>query len=725
MPAEWSPRQRSVLGERGSPPGCRFRWPGERLVAEPIQRCAASRAWKGSSATDAPSAADYASSRAPSVRAPTWDPSDEGLAFHWPDPLASRSIRDDLRMEDHRGAGSAVGAAIMTLAGGGAVAWLLAAATPGNHLPGWPVWPLVIVAFVGGYVMVRSSGRWSPWRVTVTQISPRAADASGQPRGSDEDKRVAVFTAQEEIENFRRRGSAPTDPLPGVSIGSLEAQPAPRQREGQIVVGELPGAPPAFVEREAVDRLAAAFEAGGGVAVVSALTGQRGAGKTQVAAAYARQAVNDGVDLVAWVSAEDDSRLLAGLEEVARRLGVADPEGDSEISAGRLRDTLAERSHPGILVLDNARKPEAVRPYLPATGAMRVIITSTDRAFAVLGTDIAVDRFDRAQSLAYLARRTDLSDHAGAEAVADELDDLPLALAQAASVIELQGLSYNVYLERLHAMPLEEMLPRQRADAYPHAVARAVLLSVEAVEEADDTALVSRALAATALLATDGVSRRVLGEILGVSDSYHRMDQALSRLVESSLAVWTADRDGIVMHRLVARAIRERLQRTGEFTARIAETTAGLQKLLVDENQAWEQLQASGELLGHAIDLWAHIVAASDRGVLTPSEFQTLPPLAHWTVRHLRATVQLSRAVDIGRAVLAASERVLGPEHPDTLTSRNNLAGVYESAGQLEEAIALYKQTLGDSERVLGPHTRHAEVAEQPRRRLRVGGQAS
>jgi hypothetical protein len=40
---------------------------------------------------------------------------------------------------------------------------------------------------------------------------------------------------------------------------------------------------------------------------------------------------------------------------------------------------------------------------------------------------------------------------------------------------------------------------------------------------------------------------------------------------------------------------------------------------------------------------------------------------------------------------------------PDTLASRNNLAGAYESAGRLAEAIPLYEATLTEYERVLGP----------------------
>ncbi|MEU3622492.1 tetratricopeptide repeat protein, partial [Amycolatopsis coloradensis] len=59
-------------------------------------------------------------------------------------------------------------------------------------------------------------------------------------------------------------------------------------------------------------------------------------------------------------------------------------------------------------------------------------------------------------------------------------------------------------------------------------------------------------------------------------------------------------------------------------------------------------------------------------------------------------------SVDPGHT-LADSERVLGPDHPNTLTSRNNLAGAYQAAGDVGRAIPLYEAALADSERVLGP----------------------
>jgi hypothetical protein len=46
---------------------------------------------------------------------------------------------------------------------------------------------------------------------------------------------------------------------------------------------------------------------------------------------------------------------------------------------------------------------------------------------------------------------------------------------------------------------------------------------------------------------------------------------------------------------------------------------------------------------------------------------------------------------------------VLGPEHPATLSSRNNLAAGYRDLGRYQEAVELDEETLAIMERVLGP----------------------
>lgn len=62
-----------------------------------------------------------------------------------------------------------------------------------------------------------------------------------------------------------------------------------------------------------------------------------------------------------------------------------------------------------------------------------------------------------------------------------------------------------------------------------------------------------------------------------------------------------------------------------------------------------------------------------------------------------------AEAIPLVEATLTDRERLLGPDHPDTLMSRNNLAVVYRAAGRTAEAIRLLAATLTDSERVLGP----------------------
>jgi serine/threonine protein kinase len=60
------------------------------------------------------------------------------------------------------------------------------------------------------------------------------------------------------------------------------------------------------------------------------------------------------------------------------------------------------------------------------------------------------------------------------------------------------------------------------------------------------------------------------------------------------------------------------------------------------------------------------------------------------------ATKQLQQALDLRR-------RVLGPEHPDTLTSRARLADVFDLSGKYAQAEALHSQNLEIRRRLLGP----------------------
>ncbi|MCL2584685.1 MAG: hypothetical protein FWE35_19750, partial [Streptosporangiales bacterium] len=268
----------------------------------------------------------------------------------------------------------------------------------------------------------------------------------------------------------------------------------------------MPQEPTAFQPREglaeALDR-----QPENRVRVVFAVTGIRGVGKTQAAAAYARRRMAEGWRLVAWVDASSEASLLAGLAQTAAAAGIGDPDGDAHQLAAGVRRLLESDGERRLVVFDNAVDLDVLRQFLPAAGAARVIVTSSRQSAAGLGSPVPVDVFGEQEALAFLAERTGLGDEAGARALAAELGYLPLGLSQAAALIARERLDYGTYLGRLRALPVAGYLARAEGDAYPYRLAEAVELSLRAVEEHDLSGACGRLMGLVSVLAETGVPR--------------------------------------------------------------------------------------------------------------------------------------------------------------------------------------------------------------------------
>ena len=92
----------------------------------------------------------------------------------------------------------------------------------------------------------------------------------------------------------------------------------------------------------------------------------------------------------------------------------------------------------------------------------------------------------------------------------------------------------------------------------------------------------------------------------------------------------------------------------------------------------------------------------SQERVLGPDHFDT--PTARNNLAGAYEDVgRFGEAIELFERVLADRERVLGPDHPDTLATCNNLAVAYHSAGRFGEAIELCERVLFERERLLGP----------------------
>ena len=61
-----------------------------------------------------------------------------------------------------------------------------------------------------------------------------------------------------------------------------------------------------------------------------------------------------------------------------------------------------------------------------------------------------------------------------------------------------------------------------------------------------------------------------------------------------------------------------------------------------------------------------------------------------------------AKALRLFRELLPDQERVLGPDHPYTLTTRHNIATWTGQSGDAAKALRLFRDLLPDQERVLG-----------------------
>ncbi len=226
-------------------------------------------------------------------------------------------------------------------------------------------------------------------------------------------------------------------------------------------------------------------------------------------------------------------------------------------------------------------------------------------------------------------------------------------------------------------------------------------MSLDRLETEDPTGRTNQVLRVLAVLSPDGVPRDLLHPLTGILGvDTDELDELLQRCAAASVITWSVTGQAVLMHRLLGRVLRERdhLDNTLIQTTGLAVNLTGQQ--LIPAEMAWQQRAVAADLIDQVEAVWT----ALSTGSPTAEDDVTAMLLDQrsWAVRQLTTAADLTRAIDLGHTVLTDSERVLGADHPNTLTSRNNLAYAYRSAGRLTDAIPLYEQTAADRQRVLG-----------------------
>ncbi|EJN85183.1 PPR repeat protein [Actinomyces naeslundii str. Howell 279] len=519
-------------------------------------------------------------------------------------------------------------------------------------------------------------------------------------------------------------------------------QSAPPTR---IRFGSRPRVSAGFVKREGQDELFDAIFTRAEPRTV--LTGMRGSGKTQLAAAVAARCEEEW-PLVAWINAGSRKELIADLYELALRIGIDAPKDiPPETIIRRFLDQLhSADAADRLVVFDNVENLDDLKGLTPKGSGVRVIITTTRRLdWDSLGwSPMAVGVFDREQSIALLCQRTGDAHRDAADQIAEALGDLPVAVTQAAATAKWGHYSLSEYFIRLSTHSLESSISRLEGDDYPDAVGVALFMAYEqALDQINSKypwqeRIAISLLDALSLLAAPGVPTHWL---LALEDDSDAVRDTLSFLKRSSIIQESTDGKKTIVHRLQGQVYRETyLSEQGKFNKACIYATTILYKINIGQLANFEQQRQETrnlvEQIGaitsqdHSRPLFSDpdfvaILAttlrdATDLGMpqlaLTLTESVTQagkaldPDHPHTLIsrNNLAGAYQdagrLDEAISLHEQTLEDSTRILGPDHPDTLISRNNLAGAYQDAGRLDEAIPLHEQNLEDRTRILGPH---------------------
>ena len=471
----------------------------------------------------------------------------------------------------------------------------------------------------------------------------------------------------------------------------------------RIRFGSHPTVAAGFVKRQGQDELFDAVFARSEPRTV--LTGMRGSGKTQLAAAVAARCEEEGWPLVAWIHATSRKEILAGLYELALRIGIDAPKNiPLEVIVQRLLAQLrsAEAAN-RLFVFDNVENPDDLRDLIPEGAGVRTLITTMHHLdWDGLGwLRLTVGAFDRKQSISLLCEHTGDTHREAADRIADALGDLPVAITQAAATAQQGGCSLSGYLDRLSHHPLESSMSRLEGANCPDAVGIALLMAYEQVLEQLRTKhprqerIAVSLLDALSLLAASGVPTHWLLRIDGDSDAVR---DTLSFLKSAAIFQESSDGNKTIIHWLQGHVYRETYlndQKTlGEARSYAATVLSGIDvdRLENVEQRRHETHNLIEQLLSVTSQKYSHSLF---------SEPQVSSKLAE-TLHYATSLGMSQLALCLTDSVTQACD-ALGPHHPDTLASRNNLAATYRASGRLDKAIALYEQTLDDVARILGP----------------------
>jgi hypothetical protein len=445
---------------------------------------------------------------------------------------------------------------------------------------------------------------------------------------------------------------------------------------------------------ELFKELHAALTAGASPRTV-VLYGMGGVGKSTIAAEYGHRHLAE-LEIAWQLSARDPAVLEAELAELAAQLGGRELV-DHRNPVASLHAILAAYSARWLLIFDNAEEAAAILDFLPPAGAGEILITTQNQHWRA-GTVLHVPPLDVDVAAAFLVSRSGDTDHDSAEALAEEMDGLPLALEQAAAYVAAArgtpagSLAGYLGLYRQHRA---DLLARGGTPEHELDAAATVGLALSRLSGSDPTAL--GLLRLLGCLAPDPIHLELLlagpgPDLPGdfgplISDPLTAGD-AVAALRRYSLLVPAGD--GLVkVHRLVqAITLGEVDDTLSEQLHRAAKT---LVRSAIPDSALPEKWPTWSVLLPHA-------------ELLLKDDLESQRRIA----RYLGLSGNYAAARDLFGSIAERLERTIGPDDLDTLGFRFDHAFWVREAGDPAGARDLFAGLASDFARLYGSDDRDA-----------------
>jgi len=450
-------------------------------------------------------------------------------------------------------------------------------------------------------------------------------------------------------------------------------------------------------------------------------------GKTQLAVYFAESLwTSHELDLLVWVTATSRASILSGYAAAAAAVIGIDPAGDAETVAARFAGWLAETTRPWLVVLDDLAAPADAKGLWPAGSAGRILVTTAEPATVFARPDLVafpITGLSRREALSYLLGR--LTDDRGQRTGAIDLVDLlggePLALGQASAVLDRSALSCRDYAN-LFSRKRDQLAggfqgrPAVSAISWTLCVEQAYrLLPGAPVQPVLILAAVLDGHAIAGPVLTSAAALEYAGQQAQGPASQDEIWSCLSCLEAAGLL--TVDRTAappvVRMHPAVQAAVRTAAPREALGRAALAAADALLEVWPADHEDGWlaDSLRASA----------LNIIRLAGELLWTGNRYQLL----FRTGRSLEGAHLTMLAAAHWNHVAAASERYLGPDHPDALAASDHLASAFLAAGRALEALPWFRRVLDDRVSRLGPeHPATIEFQGRTGRALLAAGRA-